>query len=285
MKKRSIYVVFLTVLIGGISGSFVFDIPTSVQFTHLDSVDNTVYHQCYRSPEVIVHPIDSHGHFQVLVWNLHKQSDRDWQPELIRYSQHAQIMLLQEVKLTFALKKFIKDFHWYANHVNAFTIFSQSSGVLSAGKMPAESVCGYLAPEPVFRLPKSSAIAHYQLANGQRLTVVNVHLINFTLGLKAYRKQMGTLMAQLKDIHGPMIFAGDFNTWSKERQAVIDAMMDKLGLREVNYMNDLRRRFLAKLPLDHVYYRELNIKKAEVFSTAASDHSPILVTFDVFTKH
>ncbi|MCE0493715.1 endonuclease/exonuclease/phosphatase family protein [Vibrio salinus] len=228
-----------------------------------------------------MYSIDSHGHLQVLVWNLHKQTGRDWRNELSQYSLHSQIVLLQEVKLTMAFKRYIKEAHWHANHVDAFTIFNNSAGVLSAGKSPVESVSGYRIPEPVFRLPKSSSIARYQLSNGQILTAVNVHLINFTLGMKAYRKQMSTLITDLRDDNGPMIFAGDFNTWSRKRQEMIALMMMDLGLSEVTYANDMRRHFLNRLPLDHVYYRGLDLKKAEVLTTTASDHNPIRVTFHI----
>jgi endonuclease/exonuclease/phosphatase (EEP) superfamily protein YafD len=226
-----------------------------------------------------VYSIDAQGNLQVLVWNLHKQNAREWRNELIRYSEDAQIVLLQEVRLTTVFKRYIKDFHWHANHVDAFTIFNNSAGVLSAGRTPVEDIYCYLAPEPVFRLPKSSSISRYKLSNGQILTAVNVHLINFTLGLKAYRQQMQTLIDDLKYVEGPMIFAGDFNTWSRERQRMIDGMMEDLGLEEAHYANDTRRRFLAKLALDHVYYRGLDLQQAEVLQTTASDHNPILVEF------
>lgn len=225
--------------------------------------------------------IDSQGHLQVLVWNLHKQNSRNWRTELTQYSQHAQIVLLQEIKLTALFKRYIKDFHWHANHADAFTIFNNSAGVLSAAKVPVEEIVCYLAPEPVFRLPKSSNISRYKLSDGQILTAVNVHLINFTFGLKAYRKQMEALIEDVKYVDGPMIFAGDFNSWSNERQAMIDSMMDELGLKEISYVNDTRRRFLARLPLDHVYYRGLQLKEAEVLDTSASDHNPILVDFSL----
>ncbi len=230
-----------------------------------------------------MHSIDSQGHLQVLVWNLHKQNARGWRKELDLYSQHSQLVLLQEVKLNLEFKHYIKEANWHANHVDAFTIFNNSAGVLSAGKKPEESICCYLAPEPVIRLPKSSSIARYKLSNGQRLTAVNVHLINFSLGLKAYQQQMNTLITELKYVDGPMIFAGDFNTWSLDRQEVIDSMMTELGLAEVSYTNDMRRCFVPRLPLDHVYYRGLELKKAEVMPTSASDHNPILVEFNIDT--
>ncbi len=225
--------------------------------------------------------IDIQGHLQVLVWNLHKQSSRNWRTELTQHSQYSQIVLLQEIKLTTLFKRYIKDFHWLANHADAFTIFNNSAGVLSAAKVPVEEIVCYLAPEPVFRLPKSSNISRYKLSNGQILTAVNVHLINFTFGLKAYRQQMEALIEDVKYVDGPMIFAGDFNTWSKARQDMIDTMMAGLGLAEVSYLHDIRRRFLARLPLDHIYYRGLNLKKAEVLDTSASDHNPLLVDFSL----
>ncbi len=152
--------------------------------------------------------------------------------------------------------------------------------VLTASVVPSKQVCGYRNPEPWLRLPKSALITYYPLSNGQLLAVANIHAINFSLSLTQYRHQLSQLVVQLKKHNGPIIFAGDFNSWSSERLKQLDKLKEQLNLKEVKYQNDqLRKRFITGDPLDHVFYRGLFVISAVVQPTKASDHNPILVSF------
>ncbi|NMU84205.1 hypothetical protein HKB16_15060, partial [Vibrio parahaemolyticus] len=75
----------------------------------------------------------------------------------------------------------------------------------------------YTSKEPWLRLPKSALYSQYHLSNGEKLAVVNVHAINFTVGTKEYVSQLTALEMLLKHHVGPILFAGDFNSWSESR--------------------------------------------------------------------
>ena len=64
-------------------------------------------------------------------------------------------------------------------------------------------------------LPKSALYARYRLSNGSDLVTVNLHAINFTLGTKDFQNQIEQLENAVKKHKGPLIIAGDFNTWSR----------------------------------------------------------------------
>ena len=132
--------------------------------------------------------------------------------------------------------------------------------------------------EPWLRLPKSALFARYQLSNGQELAVVNLHGVNFTVGVEEYEEQMAKLERALATHSGPMILAGDFNSWRQARLDIVEAMTGRLALHEVKLGNDQRIKILGQ-PLDHMYYRGLALIQAEAPLTDASDHNPIIASF------
>jgi len=82
----------------------------------------------------------------------------------------------------------------------------------------------------------------------------------------------------LKNHQGPLILAGDFNSWRKDRQAILDKLSHALSLQRVGYESH-RRITVFGNPIDHVYYRGLDIVDASSPSVTSSDHNPLLVTF------
>lgn len=66
---------------------------------------------------------------------------------------------------------------------------------------------------------------------------------------------------------GPVLFAGDFNTWSQEHLDDVTEVMEAHGFQHTYYWPYDRR----SVPLDHVFTRGLTLKKADNF-VCASDH-------------
>ncbi|MDN3609263.1 endonuclease/exonuclease/phosphatase family protein [Vibrio ostreicida] len=225
--------------------------------------------------------IDKERQINLLVWNLYKQKKPHWQQSLGQYSMDKQLVLLQEASMTPEFKHWVIQRPWFANQVEAFKVFDVSTGVLNLAAHRPALACAFTELEPWLGLPKSALYEQYPLSNGQSLAVVNIHSVNFTFGIKEYQTQLDTLAAQLARHAGPMIVAGDFNSWSEERFDVLTRVVQKLGLKEVEYRPDRRTRFLTGLPLDHVFFRGLTLKKAETSLSDASDHNPIEVTFEL----
>ncbi|MFM5687559.1 hypothetical protein ACET70_22510, partial [Aeromonas caviae] len=70
----------------------------------------------------------------------------------------------------------------------------------------------------------------------------------------------------------------DFNTWSDKRQFWLNKLVDELGLQEAVPVPDLRRTAFGR-PLDHLYYRNLDLVEVSSPATDSSDHNPIIARF------
>lgn len=235
---------------------------------------------CYRD-EAAAKPIDQDGRLGLLVWNIYKQNEANWEQALDSYAKNAQLMMLQEASLTTEFKAWISKQSWGASYVSAFEVFDVGAGVLNlATQMPIEA-CAYTAVEPWILLPKSGLYALYQLSNGETLAVINVHAINFTIGTKEYLEQIEALESVVNQHQGPVIMAGDFNTWSEKRTGELKNLVQKLSLKEASFSPDNRRLFVNGLPLDHVFYRGMKLISGQSPTTDASDHNPLLVEFEL----
>ncbi|MDV7105052.1 endonuclease/exonuclease/phosphatase family protein [Vibrio sp. TH_r3] len=275
--KKLLTVYFLLAVLGLLLFKLIFDVPQQpLQFvigSNQDSLIPFCYHNA--SPE----PVDKNGQLNLLVWNIYKQNRSNWNKALDAFSQDAQLLLLQEASLSDEFKSWIKKQEWDSNYLQAFSAFKTSAGVVNLANQFPTTACGYRVMEPWLQLPKSGLYAEYLLSNGQTLAVVNIHAINFTLGTKDYQQQIQVFKQNLLLHSGPIIVAGDFNTWSEDRLASLRQQLDVLQLTEVNFIPDNRKRFLNGMPLDHVFYKRLTLISAEAPITDASDHNPLLVSF------
>ncbi len=61
---------------------------------------------------------------------------------------------------------------------------------------------------------------------------------------------MTALLDELRDFTGPVIVAGDFNSWSEARMALLSIQLASVGLQEVRFSPDNRTTFINYLPLD-----------------------------------
>ncbi|MDF5688932.1 endonuclease/exonuclease/phosphatase family protein, partial [Vibrio parahaemolyticus] len=130
--------------------------------------------------------LDHDAKNNVLVWNIYKQNRANWQRALDEFSADKQLLLLQEASMTPSFKQWLVDGRWVSNQVSAFKALGSGAGVISIAQGQPEKACAYTSKEPWLRLPKSALYSQYHLSNGEKLAVVNVHAINFTVGTKEY---------------------------------------------------------------------------------------------------
>ena len=124
-------------------------------------------------------------------------------------------------------------------------------------------------------------ITRYEVKGvAQRLAVANLHSINFTLGLHGYRAQLEAIARELAGHQGPVIVAGDLNTWNPRRLEVVHDVMQRLGLVPVLPSTDTRSRFLGH-QVDFIFVRGLEVVHAEAPKVESSDHNPLLATLRV----
>ena len=222
--------------------------------------------------------LNSQG-FSILNWNSYKGSKKGWQEDLDRLSNLSDLVVLQEGYLTDDLQNMLnsKKYNW--DIAQAFTYYNISTGVLTASRVTPDFLCSFRVFEPLSGIPKTALITRYPLSGTyESLLLANIHMINFSLDLDAYRDQLERMGKVLSKHGGPLIITGDFNSWSTKRMQILSNITQQLRLRTVTFESDDRTTFMGQV-VDHVYYRQLIPLKAFSEKLTTSDHNPMMVTF------
>ena len=215
---------------------------------------------------------------RVLTWNIHKEGDAGWQHDLALFLAGNDLILLQEAVLSPALLDLLEAPNLRFTMASSFLYQDTDIGVLTAARVLPLASCTELVVEPWLRIPKSATVSWFALeGTPQTLAVVNVHAINFALSLAAYQQQFDALVAALRNHDGPIIFAGDFNTWTDARLAVVLDAAAALRVTEIPFAEDLRSLFFGH-QLDHMMIRGLDVVQAAAIAVKSSDHNPVTAT-------
>jgi len=216
---------------------------------------------------------------RVLTWNVHKGDDAGWLADFAWFGAGHDVVLIQEARLSDPLRRVLReeDLHWAL--AGAFRFRDVDTGVLTAARAPADRACMLRATEPITRIPKAAVVTRYPFAGSSAsLLVANVHAVNFTFGTSRLRDQLDAVAAVLARHDGPVILAGDFNTWNEARRRAVEAVAAQLRLRAVSLDPDERSRFLGE-PVDQIYYRGLVPGAALAVPVRSSDHNPLSAEF------
>jgi endonuclease/exonuclease/phosphatase (EEP) superfamily protein YafD len=216
--------------------------------------------------------------FRVLVWNIHKEEDGGWQRDLAAFAAANDVMLLQETVLQPSLREIIDDAGLRWVMASSFLYDANDIGVLTATRIAPVASCTQRMLEPLLRIPKSAVITWLRI-KGRRetLAIVNVHAINFDLFIDRYRTQFGALVDALSGHEGPIVFAGDFNSWNDARDRVVAETAARLGLIELEPGVDQRATFLGR-HVDHIFVRGLDMVDVIAIPVTSSDHNPVAAT-------
>jgi endonuclease/exonuclease/phosphatase (EEP) superfamily protein YafD len=189
--------------------------------------------------------------------------------------------MIQEAHLGEDLKSVLDKQHQYWTLNTAFHYQDKATGVMTASRVKAVHSCGQSTVEPFIRFPKTSLVSYYPV-NGmnENLLVANIHGINFTLGVGVYKEQMEKLYDAMKRHNGPIVLAGDFNTWSDARMQIVDDLARRLSLESLDYTSHNRTLVFGNA-IDHVFYRGLEPLEHDTWYVTSSDHNPTRVSFRV----
>lgn len=217
--------------------------------------------------------------FSILSWNSHRSAHEKWNTDLISYGSRADIILLQEAALGLVLdtQLDLSANQWLM--ASAFNLDGQEIGVMSASRVSPLDYCMTKELEPLIRIPKIGLAAAYPLAGlDMQLLVVNIHVVNFTIDTIAVQHQIEALEDIVRNHDGPVIVAGDFNTWSDKRESLVHDKMVELGLNAVSFDPDHRVSFFNH-KVDGVYFRGLEVTRSLSHQVESSDHNPLEVHF------
>ncbi len=207
--------------------------------------------------------------FEVVCWNVHKNADPA--AALLGLAPDADLVLLQESASVTGGPP------GYAMMVVAFRRArdGRPAGVKTVTGVAPTSTTALLSDtrEPLVRTPKSALVSTVPLAPGGSLLVANVHGVNFR-NARALAGQLEELDPLLREHTGPIIVAGDFNTWSRARHDALVDFAQQHGLESVFVGADAPR-------LDAVLFRGLHPEDSSVIPSKASDHDVLRVRFSV----
>ena len=215
--------------------------------------------------------------FTVVSWNIRKGISVEWIETVRDLSNPAALILLQEGYIPNELEQlgFVGSEQWFAP---GYLTTSKQTGVLTAARIDTLMHCQLTATEPWLGTPKAMAITDFATrGSAEVLRIINVHGVNFELGEENLSAQLQMLQPYLQDYKGPLILAGDFNTWSDGRTKALMTFAKHFNLRAVEFAPDARTTALS-YPLDHILLRGLAVLESGVTVTDRSDHNLLWVT-------
>ncbi|MBL8645536.1 MAG: endonuclease/exonuclease/phosphatase family protein [Rhodospirillaceae bacterium] len=223
-------------------------------------------------------------HFTIVCWNIYKARRHGWLEDLTALTADADFVLLQEAMLhgdkahPFHVAS---GFEWVMAQNFAYRSAAVTSGVKTGSRIAAINRKVLRSPdkEPIIALPKTILATEYDILNtAGNLLVLNIHAINITSSRK-FGRQVAQLEAVLDDHKGPVILAGDFNTWNPKRRRILFDAVETHALHHVP-IGAPQWRHLGQV-LDHVFYRGMTLKSATCMQTIrSSDHVPLKVEFE-----
>jgi endonuclease/exonuclease/phosphatase (EEP) superfamily protein YafD len=225
----------------------------------------------------------------LLVWNMLKASRKTWETDFRRMLENKDLLLLQESVINTrhdAIFHTQDPLEWVMakSHRDMKTL--AVTGVKTGSTVKSRSQGFLVSPdaEPIFKTPKLILATTYPvMGSASPLLVINIHAINF-VSFQKYSRQMAQIVEIARDHSGPVILAGDFNTWNDVRHQALLDLTKKMELREVKLDRKKRLHHINR-HLDHVFYRGMELRKANVlFTVNSSDHYPIAVEFELSTQ-
>lgn len=220
---------------------------------------------------------------RLLNWNVQKNNGNHWRRDFAELSDRRNLVLVQEASLREDSIAAMDGSRFWSFAVG-YTRSGAISGVLTMSTARPMAQCSFVSYEPILRTPKATSITQYGLtATDETLVVVNIHAINFSMGLGAFQNQFDQVRKVLEAHRGPIILSGDFNTWRKKRAEFIDTLALDLGLTALEFPEDHRVTRFGRY-LDHIYVRGLSSLESDTAVVDSSDHNPMTVTLQTYVE-
>jgi endonuclease/exonuclease/phosphatase (EEP) superfamily protein YafD len=220
--------------------------------------------------------------FNMLVWNIHKATAGDlWLNDFLALARQNELILLQEGHTVPVVKQAFGMLSTYAwTFYTSFFFKGEATGVVIGGAAQPFRLEFLKTPnnEPVIKTPKVTGIGLYHVAGfSESLLVLNIHGINFVNNM-AFENQIVQNLERVKTHTGPVIYAGDFNTWNAARQNFLVTKAKEVGLEA----SVLSINGVPKPILDHILTRGITVEAGRTREDiTSSDHKPLEVTLKI----
>jgi endonuclease/exonuclease/phosphatase (EEP) superfamily protein YafD len=214
---------------------------------------------------------------RLVSWNVQKNNHLNWQRDFMSLTGDRDLVLVQELSLREDSINTM-DGSRYWSFAAGYQRSGAISGVLTMSRSKPIAQCSFVNFEPLLRTPKATSITEYGLTStDETLVVVNIHAVNFSMGMGAFERQFTQVREVLASHDGPIIVSGDFNTWRKRRNDIVADMAQALGLMSLEFEDDYRVTMFGN-HLDHIYVRGLSLVNSTTQIVESSDHNPMSVT-------
>ncbi len=228
----------------------------------------------------------------IVSWNVHKLQHDGVHGELeaLVADQRVDFLLLQEARACTPVPPGMGGHH--ALSFRSGMLERTDEGVMTVGLVPPLRAHRVRSKqrELLVLTPKAALISFFQVAGRGELCIVNLHGLNFDPTGAQLARQLDGLRERIASFEGPLIIAGDFNTWNHARMDVVKDLTDTLDLIEVKpdeeggKTGDLPEGILGRavgfapdLWLDRIFVRGFApIEVSWRPEYQASDHVPIL---------
>lgn len=232
---------------------------------------------------------------KVLVWNIYKGRKETFIRKFNENAKNKNLILLQEFNNEVADEKIgnlnEKNEISYASTFKAFG--KNKSGVATLSQAKSQSQTFQMSDGIAGIIPPKVALfTTYKIqSTSMQLLVINIHAKNLATNA-TYQKQINNVFKKILYHHGPVLFAGDFNSWSTDRFEYIKTKLLSADMKMIKFEIDNRMKapIVSKYfdyfdyPLDNVYYKGFTIKNAQSFSQDdGSDHGAM--SFDIEFTH
>ncbi len=215
--------------------------------------------------------------YQVLIWNIQKCQHPDWQRDFAALQKEYDFLVLQEalIRIEDQTKNVYQQrgFHcvFATSYINTKHVYE--TGLLTAAHLNVNHAEYFRSSdrEPLTKTPKSILTTYFEIENRpDPLLLINAHFLNFKT-TKAVGQQLAQIEAAVREHPGPVILAGDFNTWHNTRSQNLHKLAEDCNLKLAELHEDSRF-----LKLDHLFTRHVSVKNARLLNAiASSDHVPL----------
>ena len=258
--------------------------------------------------------------YQLLLWNLYRFQNMKPAPELSKIETDfferllkSDFLLFQELQwfpqapLRSITDNFLKtqafNFLGLSYPVREYGLFFPNEYGLGIGTLSKKEPLdwkGFISENPertgdVFggqiltgRRHKNALSTTFSIKNhkgeNKNLLIINIHNL-VSRSIDSQQDLINKSVTKIKEHEGPVIFAGDFNTWSffGEATGPLIKATKSVGLKKINFTSPVT--FLSggvKFQMEHLFVKDLHIIPESVTpmnEISLSDHPPVFIEF------
>jgi endonuclease/exonuclease/phosphatase (EEP) superfamily protein YafD len=220
----------------------------------------------------------------ILVWNIFKgQRGHHFREDFKQLAFDKDFVLIQEALVDTHMPKLWQDsfegYQWSVAQSFQYSRNASTTGVCIGSRIEPSKV-EYIrarSRELIWFTPKISIFTEFEFnptpsetSVGVRALFVCTHVLNFVT-TKAFIASLHEIALKISEFDGPVLLAGDFNTWNVKRYLAMKDIFHNLKLEHITFDQDKRL-----LRLDHIFVRGFSVQKALVHHTvSSSDHYPL----------